>query len=901
MIKQCLMALCLGMLFTIWFLQYDTHTKQYIGKLLMQTMQQTCDCRMEGDATSLTLFPPAIVYENVCARAHDDQWTWQAHRLRITTSWLDIIFHKTLPLYLYVDTCRIDSLWHGSAVAFSSFIEAIYKAPPIKLLVMLKSLDIHRGHIILRDPKYHLNLSSALFSNFKKIGKYLKAVFHLHDTTLSRNHHHEITEGEGTIALRIGGSEAHNIACSIDYQYLLNAYPRAGCTLTASWDGTQGILCTKSADNICSIVMKAQRHDANIFSSTLESILPLSVLSSYTSNNYLKNCSGKIVVKATNSTFPKLNTSGWIEVHDLCYNNNPLAHRIVTNFSADTNTCSGTVLLTHPTNTTAEGSWCYNVTQSHLTASLKGTSHTPIALSDQWRLDPSSVHITTTGNLEHLITTYQANIEQQTKKEIKYIQGAVTTDRTHIDLKGSCNDLQYIARMQYSPHSYLQTLTVSSATMPCFNLCASDPARFHATVYLAHCTPHIALLGQSTIQAEGILEIEGLWKHNCLYAACNLRHGALRFPQLHNLIKQMSARAVIDYPHRSITIRDLSCILHRGTITCSRATCSLNKQYMIDHLHAPIEFNHCFIHYTKDLFAVLSGYIVASWNHDAHPHIAGTLFVDKAQLKYNLFSSQLSQHLFGVTSLPTKHQLFDASCDLTIHTKDPLRVKTVFLETDVKLTLKFTGSLHKPALLGSIELLSGKFMFPYKPLYISKGSILFSPRYDDPAIYLSAQNVIKNHYINLCITGSLNNPKLFLESSPHLNEMQIFSLLLIGTENHSLGLAVPAVIANNLKNLLFGSDQTLPSLDHYMHRLLKPLRSIHVMPGYTDQSGRGGVRGALEIEVTDRLRAYLQKNFSLTEDTRIEVDYTLSDEIRVKGMRNERGDIGAEVEMRWKF
>lgn len=898
MVKQCLMALCLGMLFTIWFLQHDAHTKQYIGNLLMQTMQKTCDCRMEGDTTSLTLFPPAIVYENVCARAHNDQWTWQAHRLRITTSWLDIIFHKTLPLYLNVDTCRIDSLWHGGTVALSSFIEAIYKAPPIKLLVVLKSLDIRHGHMVLRDPKYHLKLTNSLSGNFKKIGKYLKAIFHLRDTTLSHRHHHEITEGKGTIALRIGGPE---VACSIDYQYLLNAYPHAGCTLTASWDGTQGIFCTKSTDNMCSIVVKAQRHNTNMFSSTLESILPLSVFSAYIPNKYLKNCSGKIVTKATGSPFPTLKASGWIEAHDLCYNNNPLAHRIAANFSTDTNICSGTALLAHPTNTTAEGSWCYNFAQSHLTASLKGTSHAPIALSDQWHLDPSSVHITTTGNLEQLTTTYQADIEQQTKKEIKCIQGTVTTNQTHIDLEGSCDDLQYTARIQHAPRSYLQALTVNSATKPCINLYASDPTRFHATLHLSHCAPYVPLLNQNTIQTEGTLEIEGLWKHNCLYAACSLHHGALRFTQLHNIIKQMSARAVIDYPHRSITIRDLSCVLHRGTMTCSRATLGWNTRYMVDYLHAPIEFDRCFVHYTKDLFAILSGYIVASWNHDAIPHIAGTLFIDKAQLKYNLFSSQLSQHLFGTNSLPAKHQLFDTSCDLTIHTKDPLRVKTVFLETDVKLTLKLTGSLHKPSLLGSIELLSGEFIFPYKPLYISKGSILFSPRHDDPAIYLSAQNVIKNHYINLLITGSLNNPKLFLEASPHLSEMQIFSLLLIGTEHHSLGLAVPAVIANNLKNLLFSADQTLPSLDHYMHRLLKPLRSIHVLPGYTDQSGRGGVRGALEVEVTDRLRAYLQKNFSLTEDTRIEIDYTLSDEIRLKGMRNERGDIGAEVEMRWKF
>ena len=45
----------------------------------------------------------------------------------------------------------------------------------------------------------------------------------------------------------------------------------------------------------------------------------------------------------------------------------------------------------------------------------------------------------------------------------------------------------------------------------------------------------------------------------------------------------------------------------------------------------------------------------------------------------------------------------------------------------------------------------------------------------------------------------------------------------------------------------------------------------------------------------------IQNNFNLSEDTRFEVEYMLSDDISLKGGRDEHRDITGEVEMRWKF
>jgi hypothetical protein len=103
----------------------------------------------------------------------------------------------------------------------------------------------------------------------------------------------------------------------------------------------------------------------------------------------------------------------------------------------------------------------------------------------------------------------------------------------------------------------------------------------------------------------------------------------------------------------------------------------------------------------------------------------------------------------------------------------------------------------------------------------------------------------------------------------------------------------------NIKNFIFVNHQSA-FFEKYFAPLLRQF-NISVMPRFIDQTGRGGLRGMVEINFDDRWRATFQKNFTLTEDTRFEIEFSLSDDITLRGIRDERRDIGGELEMRWKF
>jgi len=318
-------------------------------------------------------------------------------------------------------------------------------------------------------------------------------------------------------------------------------------------------------------------------------------------------------------------------------------------------------------------------------------------------------------------------------------------------------------------------------------------------------------------------------------------------------------------------------------------------------VHLPILFHDCLLNWQKDLFAVVSGQLTFK-KEQQRQLLRGSVFVDRAQLKQNIFSPDFQQQVFDFSTFSFEQGSTDFLLALKIKTKKPVRVKTSFLQTSVHVNMMIDGSVRQPNLVGNLSLAGGSLAFPYKPLYITKGSIDFvSGQPYNPFVELIAKNKLKKYNVSLHVSGALSQQQITLESSPPLAQEQILSLLLAGSHQETLNMVMPAFVMQNVKNIIFGSDQSPTNIRNLFGNLFKPFEKIRLVPSFTDQTGRGGLRGAIEIDVSERWRAMIQKNFSLTEDTRVEIEYLLSDDISFKTVRNERGDISGQIEIRWKF
>lgn len=372
-----------------------------------------------------------------------------------------------------------------------------------------------------------------------------------------------------------------------------------------------------------------------------------------------------------------------------------------------------------------------------------------------------------------------------------------------------------------------------------------------------------------------------------------LQEGMIRIVPFYNFIKHMKASFSIDVLKRSCVIKNCIAELYKGIIKSSAIQLGYDYQHKQMWAHIPFIFDDCFLHKENAFYADISGALCFKKGLDKHPILKGFLSFDHAHLKENIFS----QDLRSLTSGMRNDQSSELETDIVFTTKNPIQVKTPELETQVAASLHSTSDAQSLVVKGDMLISGGMVHFPAYSLPIIKGSISFKGQdIADPLIELSAQGRIKKYNIMLNCSGTVSEPQIIFNAVPLLSQEQIMMLLFAGSEEESFNKAVPSLIMRNVENIIFGTRAGAR-----IKKLMEPFGKIKFIPRFTDQTGRGGFRGGLEIEVTKRLRAMIEKNFSLTEDVAFEVEYALTDTMSIKATRDERGDLGAEIEMRFKF
>ena len=217
-------------------------------------------------------------------------------------------------------------------------------------------------------------------------------------------------------------------------------------------------------------------------------------------------------------------------------------------------------------------------------------------------------------------------------------------------------------------------------------------------------------------------------------------------------------------------------------------------------------------------------------------------------------------------------------------------------------SLYFYNNFAWPQITGEIDLQKGYLNFLRHKLYVHHGKIQFIPgQINEPIIDLVAQNRIKKYLISLQASGSLQQPNIILESYPELSEEQILALLMSGSENASFQSDLPAIFMQNLNELIMGSKDVLPKGADFIRKITLPFKYIQITPNFTNQAGYGGIKGIVSIDLNNQIHAQVQKNFNLQEDFAFQIEYLLTDDINVKFVRDQSGEIGSEVEVRFKF
>ncbi|TET06373.1 hypothetical protein E3J79_02235 [Candidatus Dependentiae bacterium] len=911
LISTIILALLCGAVSTIFFLQYDPVVKEFLGKQIITLFDSSLNCTMKSKLNYINFFSPIAELSDVTVQSKEDKsWQWYCKTCTMSFSWLHFLWYGVIDLHLILEGLEARSDIHNSQPAILEHIRDIIEGFSQDLPVFLKSLKFRKATLSMNDEDTGNAVILSWSGESKVIGSSFKSHLHFCDGSLETANRTLFNQLGGTLECYIPQDIPEEplvvrVNCSLVIPHLSTS--NKNCFLTGYFVKDHGLFRLQSVDGsfICGPLRLTQ--SAGNLIGEMHARLPLSYLANLLGNTYEENdLSGTCIVqtKAYLSTTP-YRLFGTISLYDMRYKQINLSNFSKFSFSKQNQKWNGTFFIHCESEGLLEGTLNYDENTKSGVGAVHNKKKISNKLLESWDIERHNLSCTLSFDpTDGLKVIYNLIASQPKLHTYVELAGTATIDKQDCSTQGTINNNSYILDLSFYPSRlkrfcYHDQEGKSVAEIYSRN---ADHTKLEGIITFPFIRTIVNDLAHIDLQGEGVLKFWCILHPNNMRLKMHLADGTIRLPHTYNFINRLEAFATVDLDYKKIILNRIHCWLHKGIARCTGAVILLGQQGNIEFLQVPLLLDSCLINNKDDLFAIVSGNLVFTKERNKIPQIVGSLILDRTQLKENIFSHLLKKDAFSLNSPLLDLYGESLFCNLAITTQSPIRINTPFLETMANVNLLFKQNLKNPDITGSIELISGIINFPYKPLYITKAHCHFmSHQPYDPVVEIVAKNRIKKYTIMMCMHGSLQNHQIRLESSPPLSEEQIIGLLLAGSEEESLSIVAPALVMQNIKNLIFSSSSALTGLDSYVKKVFNPFKHIYLVPSFIDQTGRGGLRAAIEIDINERWRALIQKNFSLSEDTRFEVDYFLSDNICFKAVRDEHRDVSGEVEMRWKF
>lgn len=487
-----------------------------------------------------------------------------------------------------------------------------------------------------------------------------------------------------------------------------------------------------------------------------------------------------------------------------------------------------------------------------------------------------------------------ANYECKTRfldKDL-HTRGCLNLDADQITLKGNAHDFTYHAVVDKN-QSYLKKATLSDQHSPIFSIAGDSKNAKHYTLQadLALANIICAPLFDSC-PVKGQLNAQVIFEPQVCQIDLSTNQLFVLIPHSFYTLKEIKSNLHINYDEHKITIKDSCLSFDQGSVTCAHGIAQFDAEYKWQSVYAPIKINKVPIKLDPSIQGALSGQLTFTQKNNEKGRIEGALLIDDATVR----ALECVKHL--LSSGKKTELTLDLDCDVSLATRAPIKIDAPVLQSNLIIDMHIANTLRNPHFTGTCSLHNAIVALLYKPLYIEKGQLTFISGQSAPLIDLLATSKIKNYDLLVQAVGTLDNYQIIFSSSPYLEQQEIMALLLSGNPKSSITTLVPTITCQLLLDYLgYAKNSLSPSTRAW----LAPLERVRLVPHFDDQSARGGIRAAFEIAVTDQLTALIQKNFSLTEDTLWQLEYAFTDDIALRATRDERRDLNAEIEMRWKF
>lgn len=218
--------------------------------------------------------------------------------------------------------------------------------------------------------------------------------------------------------------------------------------------------------------------------------------------------------------------------------------------------------------------------------------------------------------------------------------------------------------------------------------------------------------------------------------------------------------------------------------------------------------------------------------------------------------------------------------------------------------LRVRGTAEHPIMLGHIHVVSGDLYFRDNHYRVARGDLNFAnPFRLDPVVNVEATTNIQQYEITLNFTGQASKLNLSYRSDPPLPGNDIITLLAVGQTSSEVATRTGASQTSGTAGASALLSEAISSqLGGRVERLFGITR-FRVDPGLasvgTGGSGQNAAaRVMVEQQVTRNLTVTYVSNVSSTQQQVIQVEYILSRNISVVGLRDQNGTFGMDIKFK---
>ncbi len=897
MFKQICISLLIGFAATVAIMQFDPWVHTQLGQLYKNIFAYSFDCVVEGEFSSISIFfKPRLAFKDFKVSDPAGRWKWSVGTYTTGFSWLSLLMLGSIDLWVDAQGVGMDSDLHNNVPVILPHVQKLLKGPDLPLPFLLRSIRFD-GNFTLKDQTGLARMECQGVT---------KAAAHGYKTSITvkdcNGIYNNICLFEKSVGnLQVTTHEGPNPLqeLKVDMQCDIPQMPYKRALFSGVWYPRGGRFSLNTIDQLLRVSPLIITQRDNSYWVQLNAHVPLSYIESVLIAGLSESSLDGAVDIVCAGSFDGEFIDGSINAYDVQLPMIKNKNQFQSSFNKRGVQWYGTFDSLIADKLLTKGDWRWHTQQKIGSLYAKNVKDVVLFADPFGRIASNDLFFTMDFDSTQMHGTYGCTVSDSLKKKKRAISGTVSCSADKgIQIDGTSDLYCYSGTFDWTA-PYIKNVLIQKGNL---SHCAIHPDEngLEALIDLDLFRLVMRSCSGYDLQGEGTIALNGTLRNGVYSGSAQLRDGTIRLPHTYNFAHKWHAQVEADMRRRSLTLKDCMLGMHAGRMYCKEGVCTFGQDGAVAYAHIPLLFDHCLFNFKHDLFAMISGNLLYEQRANTSPTVRGVVILDRAQLKENIFSRVFQNKIFSMLSVAPDMRSVDILYDVRVDSKELLKIETEFLHASARVGLHCYGSVQEPTIEGAITLDSGVLHFPYKPLTIQKGIIQFNKQESlNPSIELLARNTIKKHLITLQVTGSVANNFVMLEATPALSEEQIVSLLVAGVEDESLSALVPTLLMRNVTNLVFSSDQS-QILQQYIRPWMKQFK-VQFLPSLSDQSGRGGLRGVLEVSVGDRWRALIKKNFTLTEDTQFELEYILSDDVQFRVIRDERCDIGGEVQMRWKF